>query len=582
MKHKEKSEATHSRMAMVNPNAAAIDIGATMHMAAVGADRASDPVRSFGTFTADLHRLADWFAECGVKTVVMESTSVYWIPIFELLDERGFEVLLVNARDAKHVPGRKTDVSDAQWLQRLHSYGLLRASFRPKGEIVELRAYLRQRERLLDTAASHIQHMQKAMTEMNLQLHHVVSDITGATGMRIIRAIIAGERDPAVLASMRDTRCHSSAEVIEKALTGHYRGEHLFVLEQALALYDVYQQKVAACDIRIQSVLKELNSIRGRKEDARADGSGSTRRRSRQSNGPDFDVGKALHSLLGKDLTRIHGMGPYLALKLVSECGDDLSAWPSAKHFTSWLCLAPSNKISGGKVLSSRTRRSGSRAASLLRLAAVTIGRTDTALGAFYRRLSARAGKSKAVTATARSGRVKTSRMRVLTTLLDHQAFPAAEIAVLYAERWQIEIAFLHLKKTVRGPRRPLRGQSPDLARQEAWALLLIHNITATSAARAAGCAGIDPGLIPFTAVLGLIRSRVAAETPCRHCGHRPASPLASLNTAILALPRHRQGRQRTSGRTAAERHTRHTEEVTYTIEITKSNLPEWDASPKT
>ena len=262
--------------------------------------------------------------------------------------------------------------------------------------------YLRQRERLLDTAASHIQHMQKAMTEMNLQLHHVVSDITGATGMRIIRAIIAGERDPAVLASMRDTRCHSSAEVIEKALTGHYRGEHLFVLEQALALYDVYQQKVAACDIRIQSVLKELNSIRGRKEDARADGSGSTRRRSRQSNGPDFDVGKALHSLLGKDLTRIHGMGPYLALKLVSECGDDLSAWPSAKHFTSWLCLAPSNKISGGKVLSSRTRRSGSRAASLLRLAAVTIGRTDTALGAFYRRLSARAGKSKAVTATAR------------------------------------------------------------------------------------------------------------------------------------------------------------------------------------
>src|SRR5271157_5424380 len=372
MKRKAKSQATHSGLAVVNPNAAAIDIGATMHVAAVGADRASDPVRSFGTFTADLHRLADWFAECGVKTIVMESTSVYWIPIFELLDERGFEVILVNARDAKHVPGRKTDVSDAQWLQRLHSYGLLRASFRPKGEIVELRAYLRQRERLLDTAASHIQHMQKAMTEMNLQLHHVVSDITGATGMRIIRAIIAGERDPAVLASMRDTRCHSSAEVIEKALTGHYRGEHLFVLEQALALYDVYQQKVAACDIRIESVLKELSSIRGRKEDARADGSGSPRRRSRQSNGPDFDVGKALHSLLGKDLTRIHGMGPYLALKLVSECGDDLSAWPSAKHFTSWLCLAPSNKISGGQgfVVENKTVRKP-------RCVASAIGRRD-------------------------------------------------------------------------------------------------------------------------------------------------------------------------------------------------------------
>ena len=186
------------------------------------------------------------------------------------------------------------------------------------------------------------------------------------------------------------------------------------------------------------------------------------------------------------------------------------------------------------------------------------------------------------ITATTRSGRMKTTRMRVLTTLLDHQAFPAAEIAVLYAERWQIEIAFLHLKKTVRGPRRPLRGRTPDLVCQEAWALLLIHNMTATAAARAAGSAGIDPGLIPFTAVLGLIRSRVAAEAPCRHCGHRPSSPLTRLNAAILALPRHRQGRQRTSGRTAAERRTRHTEEVTYTIEITKSNLPEWDASPKT
>ena len=186
------------------------------------------------------------------------------------------------------------------------------------------------------------------------------------------------------------------------------------------------------------------------------------------------------------------------------------------------------------------------------------------------------------VTTVTRSGRTKTTRMRVLTTLLDHEAYPAREIAALYAERWQIEIAFLHLKRTVRGPRRPLRGQSPDLARQEAWALLLIHNITATASARAAGSAGIDPGLIPFTAVLGLIRSHVAAETPCRHCGHRPASPLASLNTAILALPRHRQGRQRTSGRTAAERRTRHTEEVTYTIDITKSNLPKWDTTPET
>ena len=403
MKRKEKAKAARSEMAMVHPNAAAIDIGATMHMAAVGADRTSEPVRSFGTFTGDLHRLADWFAECGVTTVVMESTSVYWIPIFELLDERGFEVFLVNARDAKHVPGRKTDVSDAQWLQRLHSYGLLRASFRPKGEIAELRAYLRQRERLLDTAASQIQHMQKAMTEMNLQLHHVVSDITGATGMRILRAIIGGERNPSVLASMRDKRCHSSVETIEKALTGHYRAEHLFVLEQAVALYDVYQQKVAACDVRIEAVVKALSSVRGRQEAATTDGPASRKRhRHRTANEPAFDVGGSLHTLLGKDLTRIDGLGPYVVLKLVSECGDDLSAWPTAKHFTSWLSLAPNNKISGGKVLSSRTKRSGSRAASLLRLAAVSVGRTETALGAFYRRLSSRVGKAKAITATAR------------------------------------------------------------------------------------------------------------------------------------------------------------------------------------
>ena len=220
-----------SGMPVVYRNAAAIDIGATMHMAAVGADRAGEPVRNFGTFTADLCKLADWFADCGVETVVMESTGVYWIAIFELLDERGFEVVLVNARDSKHVPGRKTDVSDAQWLQRLHSYGLLKASFRPKAEIAELRAYLRQRERLLDYAASHIQHMQKALTEMNLQLHHAVSDITGATGLRIIRTILGGEHDPAKLAALRDKRCHSSVETIEKALTGHYRAEHLFALD---------------------------------------------------------------------------------------------------------------------------------------------------------------------------------------------------------------------------------------------------------------------------------------------------------------------------------------------------------------
>jgi transposase len=385
-------------MAPVHPHAAAIDIGATLHVAAVGPDRDPEPVRSFGTFTADLHRLADWLVQGGVTTVAMESTGVYWIPAYEILEQRGLEVVLVNARDAKHVPGRKTDVSDAQWLQRLHEYGLLRGSFRPKGEVATLRAYLRQRERLLDYAAAHIQHMQKALTQMNLQLHHVVSDVTGATGMRIIRAIVAGERDLDKLAGYRDPRCHAPLETIRQALVGNDREEHVFALAQALELYDTYQAKVAACDARIEAVLSRL-------QDAAAKPAGKlppALPALRHANAPAFDVRAALQAVLGVDLTRIHGIGPYLALKLVGECGTDLAAWPSAKHFTSWLCLAPSNKISGGKVLSSRTRRSGSRAAALLRLAAVTVGRTATALGAFYRRLSARIGKAKAVTATAR------------------------------------------------------------------------------------------------------------------------------------------------------------------------------------
>lgn len=385
-------------MLPVHPDAAAIDIGATVHVAAVGPARDPEPVRSFGTFTGDLHRLADWFAQCGIKTVVMESTGVYWIPIYEILEQRGFEVRVVNARDAKHVPGRKTDISDAAWLQRLHEFGLLRGSFRPQGAIAALRAYLRQRERLLDYAAAHIQHMQKALTQMNLQIHHVISDITGATGMRIIRAIVAGERDPDTLASYRDIRCHSSVETVRQALIGNYREEHLFALAQAVELYEVYQAKVATCDEKIEGVLERLKQpCRAPAKPLRA-----ARHKTRQPNAPAFDARGALYAVLGVDLTQIHGLGPYLALKLISECGTDLSAWPSAKHFTSWLSLAPGNKISGGKILSSRTRPSGNRAAALLRLAATTVGRTETALGAFYRRLSARIGKAKAVTATAR------------------------------------------------------------------------------------------------------------------------------------------------------------------------------------
>ena len=268
----------------VNVGAAAIDIGSKMHMAAVDPTCADMPVRAFGTFTQDLHDLADWFKACGVTSVAMESTGVYWIPAYEILEQRGFEVILVNARYAKNVPGRKTDVSDAAWLRQLHSYGLLRGSFRPDGEITTLRAYLRQRERL--------QHMQKALMEMNLQLHHVVSDITGATGMRIIRAIVAGERNPDVLATYRDVRCHSSVETIRAALVGNDRDEHVFALTQSLELYDTYQAKMLDCDRKLESLIAALTD-RGAKPVGKLS---RPRVKTKQVNTPSFDVRAALYA----------------------------------------------------------------------------------------------------------------------------------------------------------------------------------------------------------------------------------------------------------------------------------------------
>lgn len=385
------------RLSPINGAAAGIDIGATFHVVAVGEDRSERPVRSFPTFTSDLRALADWLSEAGIQTVAMESTGVYWIPVYEILEARGFEVLLVNARDAKNVPGRKTDINDAQWLQQLHQYGLLRASFRPREVLVRLRVILRHRERMVEYAASHIQHMQKALMQMNVQLHHVVTDITGVTGLRIVRAICDGERDPAVLAQFRDSRCKASTDLIRAALTGHYRSEHVFALRQALELYDVYQAKIEECDRELKNALVEINRDR-----PAAEGPLTKRRDAGGRNEPHFDVRTALYTLLGRDLTQIHGLGAYTVLRLVGECGDDMTKWRTSKHFASWLCLSPGNKVSGGKLLSSKTRRSSNRAATLLRIAAVNVGRTQTALGAFYRRLAARAGKAKAVTATAR------------------------------------------------------------------------------------------------------------------------------------------------------------------------------------
>ncbi|MBK4739243.1 IS110 family RNA-guided transposase [Noviherbaspirillum pedocola] len=395
---RERTRSKPAGLPIIHPFAAGIDIGSRFHVAAVSPDLCDEPVQTFQAFTSDLQRMADWLVATGTKTVVMESTGVYWVAAYEVLEARGLEVILANAREARAVPGRKSDVNDAQWLQRLHACGLLRASFRPGRAIAELRAYLRAREKHTDYAAAHIQHMQKALTFMNIQLHHVIASITGVTGMNIIRAIVAGERDPDKLAAMRDVRCKESLETIRGALVGNYQPEHLFALKQALALYDFYQRCIDECDAEIEHAVAALNIDRPMPEAPLP----KAKHRSKMPNDPGFDVRQALYQLTGTDLTQIHGIGPFLALRLVGECGTDLSRWPTAKHFTSWLTLSPGCKISGGKVLSAHTRKTSNRVTVTLRLAAVTVGKSHTALGAFYRRLAARIGNAKAVTATAR------------------------------------------------------------------------------------------------------------------------------------------------------------------------------------
>jgi transposase len=382
----------------INPHVAGIDCGSAEHFVAVPPDRDPTPVQSFKTFTTDLHRLADWLKACRVISVAMEATGVYWIPLYEILETRGFEVLLVNARHVKNVPGRKSDVLDCEWLRELHSVGLLRGSFRPADGIVTLRAYLRHRDTLVQSAATHVHRMQKALVLMNLQLTLVVTDITGVTGIRIIRDLVAGRSDPAALAQHRDPRCRATETEIITALTGNYRPEHLFVLRQNLELFDHTHTQLAACDRAIEGHLQTLTATVAVPvvplPNARV-----TRKR---VNEPQFEIRTPLYQLTGVDLTQIDAIGPYTALRLISEIGLDMRRWPTAQHFTSWLTLAPKNKVSGGRLLSSRTQPSANRAAAMLRLAAMTLGRTQTGLGAFYRRLAARIGKAQAVTATAR------------------------------------------------------------------------------------------------------------------------------------------------------------------------------------
>jgi transposase len=326
----------------------------------------------------------------------MESTGVYWIPLFELLSARGFEVRLVDPRQLKHGPGRKTDVLDCPWIQQLHTFGLLAAAFRPEDQICVLRSYLRQRAMLVTYASHHIQHMQKALEQMNVKLAHVGSDITGVTCLAIIRAILGGQRDPRTLATLRDPRCKTDAATIARSLGGNWRSEHLFELRQALELVEFYQTQIGACDHEIEAQLLRFEDKSGGQVLADA-----SRPRKARRTAPRLDVREHLHRLTGVDLTRIDGIDAPTALKVVAEIGLDMTRWPIEKHFASWLSLAPGSKVTGGKQLSGRTKPSASRAAAALRLSASSLYHSRSALGAFHRRMKARLGAPKAITATA-------------------------------------------------------------------------------------------------------------------------------------------------------------------------------------
>jgi transposase len=380
----------------IHPNAAGIDVGSAEVYVAVPPDRDEHNVRSFGTFTADLYDLADWLKACRIETVAMEATGVYWIPLFEILEERGFEVFLVNARHLKNVSGRKSDVLDCQWLQQLHTYGLLSPSFRPPKEMVAIRSLVRHRAMLVAYRSDHIQHMQKALIQMNLRLTSVLSDITGVTGMKIIRAILDGERDPKVLAGYRDDRVQKSEADIAKSLEGHYKSEQVFALRQSVELFDFYEQQLRACDAELERMYQRFDPP----ADPPTPPPAPSRRKPRK-NQASFDLDTALYRLVGIDLTAIDGLDGLSVQKILAETGVDMSAWPTEKHFCSWLHLCPNNKVSGGKVQQRGVQPTQNRATTALRVAAQSLHHSDSALGAFFRRIQARKGTPAAITATA-------------------------------------------------------------------------------------------------------------------------------------------------------------------------------------
>ncbi len=396
-----KKSLLEQKLAMINPNAAGIDIASREHWGCVPEDRPAPHVRQFSTLICDLYAIAAWLQDCAITSGARESTGIYWIPLFQVLEEQGFEVCLVNAKHLKNVSNRpKTDRLDCQWIQRLHSYGLLAPSFRPKDEMCQLRSFLRHRDTLIQEATRHVQHMQKALHQMNLILDTVISDITGVTGMQILHAILDGERRPAILAQFRDCRIKASEEEMAKSLTGTYRDEHLFVLRQAYLAYQTVQQHIATCDQQVEALLNTVDKAIDATEHPLPPP--TTTHRTPQGNTPAYDARTYVYELYGIDLTPVPGFQASTVQTLLSEVGRDMTKWPTVRHFTSWLGLSPNANRSGGKDKRAQTRRVQSRAALAFRHAARAVSQSHSDPGAFYRRLRARCGPSKALTATAR------------------------------------------------------------------------------------------------------------------------------------------------------------------------------------
>jgi len=394
-----RSSCKSNALRIIKANAAGIDIGATEIYVAVPDDRDAQPVRRFGTFTEDLHEAAKWLKSCNCDSIAMESTGVYWIPVFQILETYGFDVVLVNARHVKNVPGRKSDVQDCQWLQYLHSVGLLSGSYRPAQEICVVRSLLRHRGELITHSVSHVHHMQKALTQMNLQIHHVISDITGVTGLAILDAILSGERDPQKLAALKNQRIKANDATIMKALVGDYRPEHLFTLKQSLQVYRHYRQMIAECDQELENQLNRFESQIDLDKNPPLPPTSSPRKG--KGNEPNFDLRSHMYRLLGTDLTQIDGISAVTAQIFFSEVGRELDKFPTKENFTSWLGLCPSNKISGGKILSSRTRPGVNRFAQALKMAAMSLWHSQSYLGSYFRRMRSKHGSPKAITATA-------------------------------------------------------------------------------------------------------------------------------------------------------------------------------------